>query len=187
MKDLKIRSHKFQIMVLFFNLVIDMLRVLCRWKYGSYKETLKQAVTSTNQKRRHYQVSIEILLEDRFAHGCPLIHSGCSSPTGLSAGPEIRTPVSHVPQAGAADLPIASGSMVARSDSRQSAKCTHTLRNQVASKYNHLGSADSSEKREWTLHLLDGHSSSHKKDDRKEDKESTTGVALRTEFTTLGH
>ncbi|CAL9145604.1 unnamed protein product [Musa hybrid cultivar] len=112
MKDLKIRSHKFQIMVLFFNLVIDMLRVLCWWKYGSYKETLKQAVTSTNQKRRHYQVSEEILLEDGFAHGCPLIHSCCSSPTGLSAGPEIRTPVSHVPQAGAADLPIASGSTV---------------------------------------------------------------------------
>ncbi|CAL9112850.1 unnamed protein product [Musa acuminata var. zebrina] len=50
MKDLKIRSHKFQIMVLFFNLVIDMLRVLCWWKYGSYKETLKQAVTSTKPK-----------------------------------------------------------------------------------------------------------------------------------------
>ncbi|RRT60159.1 hypothetical protein B296_00022538 [Ensete ventricosum] len=106
------------------------------------------------------------------------MHSGRLSTTGLPIGPEMKTHV--LPHGRAADLPITSGPVVARSntarlDRRQSAKHMHMPGNQTSSKYFHRDIADSS-KQEWTHHLLDGPSASHRKDDRTGDKESTIGA-----------
>ncbi|RZR92759.1 hypothetical protein BHM03_00021141 [Ensete ventricosum] len=103
------------------------------------------------------------------------MHSGRLSTTGLPIGPEMKTHV--LPHGRAADLPITSGPVVARSntarlDRRQSAKHMYMPGNQTSSKYFHRDIADSS-KQEWTHHLLDGPSASHRKDDRTGDKEST--------------
>ncbi|THU44008.1 hypothetical protein C4D60_Mb02t02840 [Musa balbisiana] len=115
--------------------------------------------------------------ENGFLHSGPLMHSGRLSTTGLPIGPEMKTHV--LPHGRTADLPITSGPVVARSntarlDRRQSAKHMHMPGNQASSKYFHRDIADSS-KQEWTHHLLDGSSASHRKDDRTGDKELTIG------------
>ncbi|WOL15618.1 putative serine/threonine-protein kinase [Canna indica] len=118
--------------------------------------------------------------ENGFSHGGPLRHSGRLSTTGVPNGQEMETHVSYLPQGRAEDFPTTSGQVVSRSntarlDRWQSNRHMHLPGNQAGSKYNHLDVSDSSEKQEWTHHLLDGPSSSQKKDDRAGDKESTTG------------
>ncbi|WOL03624.1 hypothetical protein Cni_G12344 [Canna indica] len=115
--------------------------------------------------------------QNGFSRGGHLMHSGRLSTTGLPIGPEIRAHAAYFPQGRAADLPIATGPVVGRSntarlDRRQSSKHTNLSENQPASRCNHIDDADSSEKQQWTHHLLNGASSSHK-DDKTAEKEQT--------------
>ncbi|KAG6517344.1 probable serine/threonine-protein kinase At1g54610 [Zingiber officinale] len=119
--------------------------------------------------------------QNGFPHGGPSMHSGRLSTTGVPTGPEIKTHASYIPQGGGTAL--TTGLVVARShtaklDRRQSAKHTHLPENQSASKYNQLES-DSSEKPEWTHHLLDAPSSSRKKDEKTGEEEQAAGHGTR--------
>ncbi|XP_042385581.1 probable serine/threonine-protein kinase At1g54610 isoform X1 [Zingiber officinale] len=119
--------------------------------------------------------------QNGFPHGGLLMHSGRLSTTELPTGQEIKTHASYIPQGGGNAL--TTGLLVARShtaklDRRQSARHAHLPENHLASKYSHPES-DSSEKPEWTHHLLDGPSSSRKNDDKTGEEEQTTGHAPR--------
>ncbi|KAG1328204.1 Protein IMPAIRED IN BABA-INDUCED STERILITY 1 [Cocos nucifera] len=103
---------------------------------------------------------------------------------GQSNGPYAKMLRSYMPQCGAADLSNFSGLAAARSSTtkldnhREAAKHANWPEHRPSSKYNQLDVADASENHEWTKHLLDRPSSSHK-DGRAVSKESTAGYGTK--------
>ncbi|KAK1287143.1 putative serine/threonine-protein kinase [Acorus calamus] len=98
-------------------------------------------------------------------------------------GPELKTSRSYMPQAGA-DLSNMSGLVAARknvkSDNhREKNADPHWPENRPNARYNPLDVGESSEKQEWTHHLLDRPTSSHKKDERVTGRESTVGYGTK--------
>ncbi|KAK1323038.1 putative serine/threonine-protein kinase [Acorus calamus] len=98
-------------------------------------------------------------------------------------GPELKTSRSYMPQAGA-DLSNMSGLVAARknvkSDNhREKNADPHWPENRPNARYNPLDVGESSEKQEWTHHLLDRPTSSHKKDERVTGRESTAGYGTK--------
>lgn len=127
--------------------------------------------------------------QNGYSHSGPLIHPGAfgSSWTKKVKEDEIQMAPGQalgstrayaqrlpVPQGGA-DLSTLSGLVAARSrNDRES--CTHSQWQEqgLSNSYSQRDSAETSEKQEWTHHLLDRQSSSHKKGDKIGGKESTT-------------
>ncbi|XP_072973967.1 probable serine/threonine-protein kinase At1g54610 [Typha angustifolia] len=110
--------------------------------------------------------------ENGFPHRVPLVYPGRSSTSfGRPNGPEQKTYRSYMPQGGVAGLSNFSGPLGARSNAerfdnlRVNSKHPYLPEDRSGSSYNQAGVADTSDKQEWTHHLLDRPSSSHKKDD----------------------
>lgn len=95
-----------------------------------------------------------------------------------STGPELRTQRSYMPHGGA-DLSNLSGLVAARNNHHRESTQSHKLDKRLSNGYNHLDVAEGSEKQEWTHHLLDRPSSSHKKSDRVGGKETATVYGLK--------
>ncbi|KAJ8618697.1 hypothetical protein MRB53_014883 [Persea americana] len=128
--------------------------------------------------------------QNGYSHSGPLIHPGAfgSSWTKKVKEDEIQMAPGqalgstraymqrlHVPKGGS-DLSTLSGLVAARSkNDRESSTHSHWQEQGLSNSYSQLDSAETSEKQEWTHHLLDRQSSSHKKGDKMGGKESTTG------------
>ncbi|PON52058.1 Serine/threonine protein kinase [Parasponia andersonii] len=103
-------------------------------------------------------------------------------PSAFGSSQNVRTPRSYVNR-GAAELSRFSNSVAARSNSwfdgvGETSMNLHWPEERSNGGYNHLNGGDSSEKHEWSHHLLQRPKSSHKnKDEQASSKETSSGHA----------